>query len=137
MILCAQSAFRPSTNKSSSKCQSSALRSPLNLYTRMCVVPSLHRPSETIDIIYYSSTTTRGTHPYGCSQIRKPRPAPQPTSHSRPEWTQWDTRSSDSGAIMDGENTTIRLSDMSSRPAEQYIRHVLHTLTIRMVLPNA
>jgi len=136
MTLCAQSASRPSRNKNWSKNQSSALRSPLNFYTQMNAVLSLHRPWETIDTIYTSSTITRGTHLYGCTQIRKPRPARRPTSHFRTESTLWDTRTSDSAAIMDIENTTIRPFGMSSQPVVLHPSHALHTPTIRMVLPN-
>jgi len=85
MILCVQSASKPSTSNGLLECQSSALWSPLNMYTLMCVAPFLHQSSETIDIIYYSSTTIQGTHPYGCSPTRMLRPAPPPTSHFRPE----------------------------------------------------
>jgi len=65
--------------------ESRAWWSLLNLYIQMCAVPSLHQSSETIDTIYCSSTTAQGTHSYGCSQIRKPRPALPPFSHFRPE----------------------------------------------------
>jgi len=136
MILFAQSASRPSTNKSSSKCQSSALQSHLNLNTRMCAVHSVDRPWEIIGTLCYSSTTTRGTLPYRCSQTSKPRPPPLPTSHFRPEWTQWDTRSSNSGAMMDGVNKTIRCSGMSSWPAVLHPSHGLHMPTIETVLRN-
>jgi len=106
MFQCAPSASKPSQSKGLLKCPSSAHRSLLNLYIQMCAVPSHHQHWETIDTIYYRSTTTRNTHPYGCSPLRLPRRAPLPTTHFRPEWTQWDTRSRDSGAILDGENMT-------------------------------
>jgi len=38
---------------------------------------------------------------------------------------------------MDSKNTTIRISDMSLWPEAQHTSHAVHTLTIRMVLPNA
>jgi len=68
--------------------------------------------------------------------IRKAKPAPPPTIHFRPEYTQWDMRSSDSGAIIDGENMTIRPSVMSSWPTVLHTRHALHKRTIKTVLPK-
>ena len=89
-----------------------------------------------INNIYYSSITTWRTHPYGCTKISKTSPAPPPSSHFRPKWTQWDARSSDSCATMDEENTTMSPSDMFSRTAVQYTSHVLHMPTIGKVVQN-
>ena len=136
MIQCVQSASKPSTSKVSLQFQSSALRSLFNLYIQMCTVPSLHRSSETLNTIYYTSMITQGIHPYGCSQIRMPWPLPLPTSHFRPKQNGCDTSSSDSGAIIDGQNTTRRPSGMSSRHTVPHTSHAIHTATIRMVLPN-
>jgi len=65
-----------------------------------------------------------------------PRPAHPPTSHFRSEKREWDTRSSYSSAIMDGENTTMRLSDLYLRPEVLHMSQALHSLIIRMVLLN-
>jgi len=109
---------------------------PFELVKSDLCSPLFHWPSETISIIHYWSSTTQGSHPYGCSQMNKLRPAHPPTCDFRAEWTQWDTRWTNSGVIMNQENITMRPSNMSSRLEEQHTRHALHTLTITIVLTN-
>jgi hypothetical protein len=136
MIQCAQSECKPSTCKGSLEFQSGALRSILNLKILIFVIPLLLQPSESVDSIYDSSMTTPGTHPYGCSQIRQPRLAPQLTSHLKPEYTHRHTSSSDSRCILAGENTTITPTDLSSQSTVLHMNHHLHTPTIRMEFQN-
>jgi len=38
---------------------------------------------------------------------------------------------------MDGDYRTIKSSDVSSQPGVQHTPHVIHMVTVRMVLPNA
>jgi len=58
----------------------------LSTCTFGCVRSLLHTNLRRQSIMYtIHSTTTRGTHPYGYSQMRMPRPAPPRTSHFRPQ----------------------------------------------------
>jgi len=93
-----------------------------------------------------STPTIRDTHYYTLfiddytmytSHISRSHCLPRPPSHFRPELTESDMGTRHYRAIRDGENMTIRPSDMSLCLTVYHMSHALHTLTISIVLPNS